>query len=58
VTLKSDRDGQHVDVKAERVVVNLADGSFEVRPATKPTVAAPVAIPGTSVFDFYQGFFR
>src|SRR5262249_41835923 len=31
VTLKSDRDGQHVDVKAERVVVNLAEGSFEVK---------------------------
>jgi lipopolysaccharide export system protein LptA len=58
VSLKCDRDGQHADVTAGRVVVNLAEGSFEVKPASKPAVAAPVVIPASATFEYFNGIFR
>jgi lipopolysaccharide export system protein LptA len=58
VSLKCDRDGQHADVTAERVVVNLAEGSFEVKPATKSTSATPVVVPASAAFDFFIGTFH
>jgi hypothetical protein len=58
VSLKSDRDGQHADVSAQRVFVNLAEGSFEIKPAAKPAVAAPPVIPASAPFNFSMGFFH
>jgi len=45
-------------VTAERVVVNLAEGSFEVKPAMKPAVPTPVVIPAAATFNYFNGFFR
>src|SRR5262249_30059966 len=51
VSLKCDRDGQHADVTAERVFVNLAEGSFEIKPAPRPSVGAPPVVPASATFE-------
>jgi hypothetical protein len=58
VSLKCDRDGQHADVSAQRVLVNLAEGSFEIKPAPKPAVTVPAVVPASGPFSFPMGFFR
>ena len=59
VHVKYSKDGQEAEITAARVVIGLADGAVEIKPApvTRAAITVPV-VPANPTLSYDFGFFR